>query len=127
MSTGLSDFHNMSVTVLKCTFKKTKPKEILYRDYRNFIENDFRDELRMKLERDEIKEYERFETIFLNVLNKHAPYKNKILRANQQPYITKTLRKAIMKRSELERKYYKNSSPENNKAYRKQKNFCSKL
>ena len=28
----------------------------------------------------------------------------------------------IMKRSELERKYYKNSSPENNKAYRKQKN-----
>ena len=32
-----------------------------------------------------------------------------------------------MKRSELERKYYKNSSPENNKAYRKQKNFCRKL
>ena len=123
----MSDFHNMSVTVLKSTFKKTKPKEILYRDYRNFIENDFRDELRMKLERDEIKEYERFETIFLNVLNKHAPYKKKILRANQQPYITKTLRKAIMKRSELERKYYKNSSPENNKAYRKQKNLCSKL
>ena len=28
---------------------------------------------------------------------------------------------------ELERKYYKNSSPENNKAYKKQKNFCSKL
>ena len=127
VSTGLSDFHNMSVTVLKSTFTKTKPKEILYRDYRNFIENDFRDELRMKLERDEIKEYERFETIFLNVLNKHAPYKKKILRANQQPYITKTLRKAIMKRSELERKYYKNSSPENNKAYRKQKKFCSKL
>ena len=127
VSTGLSDFHNMSVTVLKSTFTKTKPKEILYRDYRNFIENDFRDELRMKLEIDEIKEYERFETIFLNVLNKHAPYKKKILRANQQPYITKTLRKAIMKRSELERKYYKNSSPANNKAYRKQKKFCSKL
>ena len=81
VSTGLSDFHNMSVTVLKSTFKKTKPKEILYRDYRNFIENDFRDELRMKLERDEIKEYERFETIFLNVLNKHAPYKKKILKS----------------------------------------------
>ena len=77
VSTGLSDFHNMSVTVLKSTFKKTKPKEILYRDYRNFIENDFRDELRMKLERDEIKEYERFETIFLNVLNKHAHIKRR--------------------------------------------------
>ena len=63
MSTGLSDFHNMSVTVLKYTFTKTKPKEILYRDYGNFIENDFRDELRMKL--DEIKEYQRFELFFL--------------------------------------------------------------
>ena len=49
------------------------------------------------------------------------------MRANQQPYITKTLRKAIMKRSELERKYFKHSSPANKKAYGKQKNLCSKL
>ena len=94
--TGLSDFHKMSITVMKSTFQKAKPKEVLYRDYRNFFEGNFKNELRMKLENSNINEYETFENIFLTVLDKHAPYKKKLLRANHQPYVTKTLRKAIM-------------------------------
>ena len=43
----------------------------------------------------------------------HAPIKRKFLRANHVPYLTKTLRKAIMKRSELENKYLKNKTNEN--------------
>ena len=42
----------------------------------------------------------------------HAPIKRKFLRANHVPYLTKTLRKAIMKRSELENKYVKNKTNE---------------
>ena len=38
-----------------------------------------------------------------------------------------TLKKAIMKRSELERKYLKNRTNENRIRCKKQKNFCSKL
>ena len=34
--------------------------------------------------------------------------KKKFVRANELPYMTKTLRKAIIKRSELESKYLKN-------------------
>ena len=41
--------------------------------------------------------------------------------------MTKTLRKAIMRRSALENQYHKNSTPENNAIYRKHKNYCSKL
>ena len=41
--------------------------------------------------------------------------------------MTKRLRKAIMKRSELENKYLKNRTNENLKSYEKQRNFCSKL
>ena len=41
--------------------------------------------------------------------------------------MTKALRKAIMKRSELESKYVKNKTNENLKSYKKQRNFCSKL
>ena len=41
--------------------------------------------------------------------------------------MTKTLRKAIMKRSEHESKYVKNKTSENLKSYIKQINFCSKL
>ena len=41
--------------------------------------------------------------------------------------MTKALRKAIMKRSELERKYVKNKASENLKSCKKQRNFCCKL
>ena len=45
---------------------------------------------------------------FLEILNIHVPVKRKLLRANHVPYMTKALRKAIMKRSELQSKYVKN-------------------
>ena len=66
----------------------------------------------------DIRENETFESIFIKALDKHASYKKKIIRANQKPYMTRTLREAIMKRSELERRYFKYNSSENNKAYR---------
>ena len=50
-----------------------------------------------------------------------------MLRANHVPYITKALRKTIMKRSYLENLYFKKRTPESMKKYKKQKNFCSKL
>ena len=65
--------------------------------------------------------------IFLKTLENHAPKKTKILRANHVPYMTKTLRKAIMRRSQLQNKYHKNRSEENQTNYKKQKNFCSRL
>ena len=64
---------------------------------------------------------------FINVLNKHAPLKKKFLRANHAPYMTKTLRKAIMSRSQLQTKYFKNKSQIDYLAFKKQRNFCSKL
>ena len=44
-----------------------------------------------------IDKYETFEEEFLKVLNKHAPLKKKFIRANHVLYMTKILRKAIMK------------------------------
>ena len=44
---------------------------------------------------------------FLETLNDHAPLKQKTIRANHVPYMTKTLRKAMMHRSQLETKYRK--------------------
>ena len=53
--------------------------------------------------------------------------KTKTERSNVAPYMTKTLRKAIMRRSMLESKYLKNRNSENKEVYRKQKNYCSRL
>ena len=33
---GLSDFHKLTVTILKSYFKKLKPKELIYCDFKNF-------------------------------------------------------------------------------------------
>ena len=41
--------------------------------------------------------------------------------------MTKTLRKSIMKRSQLDFKFYKIKLPSNKKAYNKQNNFVSRL
>ena len=47
------------------------------------------------------KDYDCFEDTFKKTLNRHAPMKKEFFRANEVPYITKTLEKVIMKRSEL--------------------------
>ena len=64
---------------------------------------------------------------FLDNLNHHEPVKKKLLRANHAPYVTKTLRKAITGRSNLQTEYFKTRTPESLKKYRRQKNYCSRL
>ena len=127
VSTGLSDFHKMTVTVLKNTFPKAEPKEIIYRNYKRFSSERFKEELRNTLQNANIIDYSHFEKIFLDILNVHAPVKKKKLRANETPYMTKALRKAIMKRSELETKFRKKYSIVAEAAFKKQKNFVSRL
>ena len=127
ISAGISDCHKMVVTVLKTTFTKAKPKEIFYRSYKNFNNISFRENLRNELSYGNVVNYSDFQLIFMHVLNNHAPLKKKLIRANNTSYMTKTLRKAIMTRSFLEHKYYKHPSAENNKTYKIQKNFCSRL
>ena len=119
-------FSQNDYNCFKTNFKKSSPKEHVYRDYKNFDRLTFKRELEEKLNQ-QINEYKHFEQIFLEVLNTHALIKRKLLRGNHVPYMTKVLRKAIMKRSELGNKYVKNKTNENLKSYKKQRNFCSKL
>ena len=49
IETGLSDFHKMTVTVMKTTFEKLKPNIIHYRDYRKFSNDKFRENLISRL------------------------------------------------------------------------------
>ena len=75
MSTGLSDCHKMVITVLKTTFEKAKPKEIFYRNYKNFDSDNFKLELQNALNCNRVTNYSLFENVFVDVLNKHAPIK----------------------------------------------------
>ena len=60
-------------------------------------------------------------------MNKHAPNKTKMLIASHILYMTKTLRKAIIRKSELETKYLKNNMNINLTSFKKHSNFCSNL
>ena len=132
ISTGLSDFHKMIVTVLKTTFPKAKPKVILYRDFSKYDVSSLGSKLKKEFQTKVVRNYEPFENIFIenifiDVLDNSAPYKKKVVRANQKPYVTKRLRKAIMKRSNLENKFYKYSSEVNRITFKKQKNYCNRF
>ena len=71
--TRLSDFHKLVLSVFKLHFLKAKAKEISYRDFRAFKENNFNRDLQNRLSAQSVEEYAPFEKVFLDVLNKHAP------------------------------------------------------
>ena len=72
-------------------------------------------------------EYQHFLNIFIEILNKHAPMKQKYLRVNQGRFMTKDLHKAIMKRSRLRNKFLRDRTDISRKQYKKQRNLCVSL
>ena len=73
ISTGCSDFNKMVVTVLKTTFKKAKPKEIVYHCFKNFNKLSFWEQLERKLEN--CDNYPLLEKYFLEVCNEKKAVK----------------------------------------------------
>ena len=63
----------------------------------------------------------------MQTLNKHAPLKTKVIRGNHESFITKNLRKAIMKRSALKKRANVSNNPEIIKLYKKQRNYVVNL
>ena len=101
--------------------------EKIYRNYRSFNTETFKKTLSEKLSRLESVSYNEFEKAFLTILNKQAPLKTKFIRNSNNPFMTKELRKAIMKRSQLKNRYNKNHNYKNWYLYKKQKNFWVSL
>ena len=78
VSNVLSDFHKMVITVMKMSFKKHSFTERHYKDYKYFNRTKFKNNLNEKFNKG-ISDYESFETIFIEVLNKQAPLRKKFL------------------------------------------------
>ena len=125
--TGMCDFHKLTTTILRKTISKGNSKKIFYRDYKAFDHNAFEKRLQLKLTSETIIDYLQFQSIFLETLNNIPSVKMKILRYNNNPFMKKTLRKAIMTRSRLKNEFDKNISAKNWNSYKNQRNFCLKL
>ena len=103
---------------MKTIFKCEEPKKLIYRNYSNFSQKDFQNELLLNIG-DGKNNYLEFEKNFVETLNKHTPKKTKLLRGNHKSHIIKTLRKVIMKRSQLKNKANKTNDPKGILKYKK--------
>ena len=72
-------------------------------------------------------EFDIFKAVLNEAIQKHAPIKQRYVRANQAPFINKTINKEIMKRSRLRNKFLNTKSDIDRKAYNKQRNLCVSL
>ena len=131
VETGLSDFHKMTLTVMKVFYKKQKPNIVTYRNYKHFSNEAFMFDVKnsiiqMTSERNNL-EFDRFKTALDKAIQRHAPIKKRYVRANQAPFINKKINKEIMKMSRLRNKFLNTKNDIDRKAYNKQRNLCESL
>ena len=129
IETGLSDFHKLTVSVMKANFQKKVPKILNYRNYKYFNNDIFRNELMDEISKIGLNliSCEQFEIISMTILNKHAPQKIRCVRANNSTFMNNTIYKAIMVRSRLRNKCLKLKTIESRLAYTQQRNYCCSL
>ena len=132
IETALSDHHKFIGSYLRTKFTRLPAKNILYRDYKNFNENLFLSELSnidftTIFNTEQTDKYDILTDKVSTLFDKFAPLKSKKIRGNNQPFVTKELRRAIMNRSRLRTKYNKWKSRENFVAYRLAKRECDIL
>ena len=127
--TGLSDFQKLTFTVLKIFYAKQKPRIINYRDYKNFNNITFRMDLLKELSLSKLHkgDLDKFKFIVNDLLESHAPMKEKCIRRSQASFMNKSVRKAIMVRTQLPNKFRKENSFINELAYKRPRNFCTTL
>ena len=93
VETGLSDFHKITLTVMKVFYKKQKTNIVTYRNYKHFSNEAFMFDVKnsiiqMTSERNNL-EFDRFKTALDKAIQRHAPIKKRYVRANQAPFILK--------------------------------------
>ena len=133
----------MTVTVMKTTrsgttldpplttLKKFQTRIIHYRDYKNFQNDRYEDELTTKLsnivsENNNMRLNE-FLSIFMDTFDPYVPCKQKYTCGNQLPFMNKTISKEIMKRTRFRNQFLKNRTDENKSRYTKQRNYYGSL
>ena len=110
LDVGISGHHHMVATIQQSEFTKSNPKTKFYRDYEIFDIEKFKTEFYSNIDKKEVYCYSSFHEAFTSKFHEYVPIKKKILRYNNNPYMMKTLRKAIMLRWKLKYKYKKNDN-----------------
>ena len=85
---GQSDFHLLTLTIMRKTFKKQRHRIINYRLLKHFFNKEFRkpliDNLSNQVYVNNDDGFKRFCKMSIDTLNSFAPIKNKFVRANRK-------------------------------------------
>ena len=129
VETGISNYHKLIMSICRMTFAKGKSKKFFYRCYKNF-DSKLSEETQIKNLSEKELFLKSFETTFSLTLENFAPLKQKYLRYNNNPFINRTLRKVIISKSKLKRRYSLDLQLRTTikfENYQKQRNICVNL
>ena len=119
LEVGISDHHSFITAALKTQTIKGNAIMKVCRDYKTINIELFKREIGGNLKNHTTYDYSYFQNIFIALLNKHAPIEEKIMHFNNDPFMSKALRKAIMHKNI----YNKYKTEDNWGNYKKQRNF----
>ena len=130
VTTGLSDCQKLILSCLRAHFKRLPPKKIIYRDYKMLDDAKRLHDLDQEIIKGSFNQHKEsfaeFSSVFRDVVDRHAPLKQKMVRGNNTPFMIK-LNKAIMNRSKIKNRYSKWPSGENILKLKKDKRLCKNL
>ena len=102
----------MTLTVMKTTFEKLKPRVNYFRNWNEFCNEKFMTQLLTKLSLENVNTssngIKKLQEICVNTLDMFAPRKKKYLQRNNMPFMSKNLVNAHRKRTHLRNKFLKN-------------------
>ena len=133
ISRGISDWHNIISVVIKGHAPPPKQRKIKCRSYKNFDEEAFSEAVgvipfQAAYVFDDVDDiYWAHEVLFTDILNVHAPVKEKYVKTKVCPFINTKLRKPSYKKAMLFNKYKKWRSTASWEAYRKQWNLTTNI
>ena len=121
LETGLSDFHKITLTVMKVFYKKQKTNIVTYRNCKHFSNEAFMYDVKnsiiqMTSENNDL-EFGQFKAALVEAIQRYAPIKKRYVRANEAPFINKKINKEIMQRSRLRNQFLNKKSDTDRKAY----------
>ena len=133
ISCGVSDWHNIVGCLTKISYEIKKPQKIRYRSYKSFNEPSFKNDISQiprqvcEVFEDIDDQYWAFNYMYKEVLDEHAPIKERTVVNDKIPYMHSDLRKEMYKRSKLKNSYMKIRTPQTWEKYRKQRNRVTSM
>ena len=130
---GISDFHNYIGGAIKMPGPKDERQSITYRSFKNFKDETYLNDLETapfhvsQVFEDVDDQLWFHNKLLLNIIDKNAPTKQRLIKCNQLPYMNDRLRKAINVKAMLRRKYQSFKSQQTWLEFKKQRNLVNKL